>query len=359
MYHFLIIGQGLAGTHLANQLLQAGKRVLVVDNGLPNASSRVAAGLINPVTGKRIVKSWMIDQLLPPALAIYKELEVLLEVKVLHQRTIFSVFSDAESQNTWLARTAQEGYDQYIAEANHAAEYAPYLKNAIGVGAIVGGWQVNLPLLLTKFRNFLQENNALSEDFFQYKDLILSENSVIWKDNTFEKVIFCEGIVAKNNPFFSYLPFQGDKGELLLVKIPDFKSESVLKHHQLTIVPMEDDLFWVGATFGKNADNDLPSANGEISLLKDLNAAISLPFEVVAHRAAIRPTMIGDRRPFVGLHPRHNQLGILNGLGSKGTSLVPFLAQHFAEHLVNDEVLLKDMDVKRFEKWLNIAKSTT
>jgi glycine/D-amino acid oxidase-like deaminating enzyme len=90
-----------------------------------------------------------------------------------------------------------------------------------------------------------------------------------------------------------------------------------------------------------------------------LNAAISLPFEVVAHRAAIRPTMIGDRRPFVGLHPRHNQLGILNGLGSKGTSLVPFLAQHFAEHLVNDEVLLKDMDVKRFEKWLNIAKSTT
>lgn len=359
MYDFLIIGQGLAGTHLAYQLLQAGKRVLVVDNGLPNASSRVAAGLMNPVTGKRIVKSWMIEQLLPPALAIYKELEVLLEVKVLHQRTIFSVFSHAESQNTWLARTAQEGYDQYIAEANYAAEYAPHLKNAIGVGAIVGGWQVNLPLLLTKFRLFLQKKDALSEDFFQYQDLNFSENSIIWKGNTFEKVIFCEGIAAKNNPFFNYLPFQGDKGELLLVKIPDFKSESVLKHHQLTIVPVQHDLFWVGATFDTNASNDLPSEKGRTALLKDLNAAISLPFEVIAHRAAIRPTMIGDRRPFIGLHPRHAQLGVLNGLGSKGTLLAPFLAQHFVQHLVNDEVLLKDVDVKRFEKWRNIAKSTT
>jgi glycine/D-amino acid oxidase-like deaminating enzyme len=350
MYDFLIIGQGLAGTHLAHQLLKAGQRVLVTDFFEENTSSRIAAGIMNPVTGKRIVKSWMIDAFLPPAIATYTELETLLSAKLLHKRTIFSVFSEAESQNTWLARTAQTGYEPYIAEANDAAEYETHIKNSIGVGAIIGAYQVNVPLLLAKFRNFLKENDVLHEGIFRYEDLILKENHAVWKENSFKKVIFCEGIAAKKNPFFNYLPFQGDKGELLLVKIPNFTSENILKHHQLTIAPLENNLFWVGATFDKQAKNDFPTPNGRLELTTNLSAAISLPFETVEHRAATRPTMVGDRRPFVGLHPKHAQLGIFNGLGSKGTSLAPFLAEHFVKYLLKNEPLWIDLDVKRWKK---------
>jgi glycine/D-amino acid oxidase-like deaminating enzyme len=350
MYDFLIIGQGLAGTHLAHQLMQAGQRVLVADFFEESSSSRIAAGLINPVTGKRIVKSWLIDTLLPAAVATYIDLEMLLNTHFLHQRTIFSVFSEAESQNTWLARTAQLGYEPYIGEAQDAAEYEPYLKNSIGVGAIIGAYQVNVPSLLAKFRVFLKEKSALYEGIFRYEDLLLTENHVIWKENSFKKVIFCEGIAAKNNSFFNYLPFQGDKGELMLVKIPNFKAENVLKHHQLTIVPIENDLFWVGATFGGNSTHHLPTENGRVALSKSLSEAIDLPFEMVAHRAATRPTMVGDRRPFVGLHPKHAQLGIFNGLGSKGTSLAPFLARHFTQYLLANAPLMTDLDVKRWEK---------
>ncbi|HBA65740.1 MAG TPA: FAD-dependent oxidoreductase, partial [Methylococcaceae bacterium] len=53
---FLIVGQGLAGSLLAFELIQRNAQVMVVDDGRENASE-VAAGLINPVTGIRLVKS--------------------------------------------------------------------------------------------------------------------------------------------------------------------------------------------------------------------------------------------------------------------------------------------------------------
>ncbi len=63
-FNYIIVGQGLAGSLLAHSLRKAGKSVLIVDSFKPNSSSRVAAGLINPVTGRRMVKTWQADTLL-------------------------------------------------------------------------------------------------------------------------------------------------------------------------------------------------------------------------------------------------------------------------------------------------------
>ena len=48
---FLIIGQGLAGTVLAWNLIQRGRSVIVLDREDESTSSKVAAGLINPFVG--------------------------------------------------------------------------------------------------------------------------------------------------------------------------------------------------------------------------------------------------------------------------------------------------------------------
>ena len=63
---YLIIGQGLAGSLLAWELIQRDCKVVIIDNGKENAS-QVAAGLINPITGMRFVKSADVDTLLPAA----------------------------------------------------------------------------------------------------------------------------------------------------------------------------------------------------------------------------------------------------------------------------------------------------
>ena len=62
---FLIIGQGLAGTVLAWNLIQRGRSVIVLDREDESTSSKVAAGLINPITGRYLTKSWRADETLP------------------------------------------------------------------------------------------------------------------------------------------------------------------------------------------------------------------------------------------------------------------------------------------------------
>ena len=64
MYDYLIIGQGIAGTTLAHQLLIEGHKVIVVDNNPDTSSSKIASGLWNPIVLKRMKKVWMADEMI-------------------------------------------------------------------------------------------------------------------------------------------------------------------------------------------------------------------------------------------------------------------------------------------------------
>ena len=74
-HDYLIIGQGLAGSLLARELVALDRRVLVIDDHYKSSSSTVAGGLINPVTGKRLALQPGIDYLLPAAQRRYRSLE--------------------------------------------------------------------------------------------------------------------------------------------------------------------------------------------------------------------------------------------------------------------------------------------
>ena len=54
---FMIAGQGLAGSLLAYSLLKYNATVKIVDPQLLVTSSIVAAGIMHPITGRRLVKS--------------------------------------------------------------------------------------------------------------------------------------------------------------------------------------------------------------------------------------------------------------------------------------------------------------
>ncbi len=70
---FLIIGQGISGTFYHGTCIKNKRSFIVIDNNDPVVASRVAAGIINPVTGRRIVQTWMIDTLLPYAVDAYRQ----------------------------------------------------------------------------------------------------------------------------------------------------------------------------------------------------------------------------------------------------------------------------------------------
>ena len=71
---YIIVGQGLVGTWMSYYAQKAEKSFIVVNDPTIPSSTAVASGVINPVTGRRIVQTWMIDTLLPNAVNAYKEL---------------------------------------------------------------------------------------------------------------------------------------------------------------------------------------------------------------------------------------------------------------------------------------------
>ena len=56
---YLIVGMGLAGSALAYFLSKNGKKIALIDNNIDQTSSKIAAGLYNPITGRKMVKTWM------------------------------------------------------------------------------------------------------------------------------------------------------------------------------------------------------------------------------------------------------------------------------------------------------------
>ena len=63
--------------------------------------------------------------------------------------------------------------------------------------------------------------------------------------------------------------------------------------------------------------------------------------------AGLRPTS-HDRRPVVGLLPDKPQVGVLNGLGTKGVSLAPYFAHQFAESLINGIEMDREVHIGRY-----------
>ena len=114
----------------------------------------------------------------------------------------------------------------------------------------------------------------------------------------------------------------------------------------------EKNLFWVGASYVWDFDDANATDAFRQNTEQVLRQWLKIPFTIVEHRSGLRPATL-ERRPFVGMHPVHPSLGILNGMGTKGCSLAPFFARQLTDHLLYEEPIAKDADVSRFKKILS------
>jgi len=112
---------------------------------------------------------------------------------------------------------------------------------------------------------------------------------------------------------------------------------------------MGDGTYKIGSTYDFKELNTTPTEKGKLQVVEKLEALVSLPYKIMDHWAGIRPATY-DRRPFIGLHPDYPQVGLFNGMGSKGISMTPYLAQHFYEFLELDKPLMPEIDLNRKRK---------
>lgn len=346
MIDYLIVGQGIAGTLMGYFLQKAGKKIHVVDNDSPRSSSKHAAGIINPVTGRRFVKSWRIEDLMPFAHQTYQQIEKEFDIKVFQHIPLIRTLYDQKDRNNWMLRITDPAYEKYMDGQAELGTYKGQLHPDFSYGQTLQTARLDIPAFITHFRKYWEQREEFSIAQLSMEEIDIQEKMVSWGGLEAKQVIFCEGSWGKQNPYFNYLPFRGAKGEIIEVSIPGANFDRMIKR-KVFIVPLRNGNYWVGTTNTNWFDHELPTAEGKAELVEKLKAFLKLDFEIIGHHSAIRPT-VKDRRPFIGAHPSHPRLGIFNGLGTKGASLGPFWADHYVKHLLHGMELDSSVDIRRY-----------
>lgn len=339
----MIVGQGLAGTLLSFQLYKSGISHMVVSTHSHGTASLVAAGMFNPLVFKRITKSWMVDQLLPVMLKTFSELEKLLDCQLIFEKEIAKLIS-ADEKEWWNQRIQSQSIHGYVKEfvpseviSGVQSKFEAVILNQTGY--------VDLRALLIGYEQFLRNKNMLVESNFDYNDLDISNDRVVWQEHSAEKVIFCEGSAAINNPFFNEVKFYLTKGDVLEVEIDELSGKYIL-NKDVFLMPIGGNRFKLGSTYNHTDKSWEPDTKAAELLLQKASKIINKPIAIVKHHSGIRPT-VSDRRPVLGIHPKFKQLGIFNGLGTKGVMLAPYFSYEMLQILetpsfeVNSEVSLK------------------
>ncbi|HEX8515289.1 MAG TPA: FAD-dependent oxidoreductase [Bacteroidia bacterium] len=349
-YDYIIVGQGIAGTVLSYMLLKRGMKVLVVDDPSLSSASKIAAGLYNPVVFKRLVKSWMADELIPFMDEFYTSCERELKKKFYHKKQIIKLFAEPAEKEFWLKKSGDE-VGKYLSKTGNDHSLDAIVHAPFGFAEVIRAGNLDTASFLLSFREYFREQDALMEEKFEYGALELLPGSVAYKENTAGKIIFCEGYKVIENPFFKELSFKLTKGEILTIKLEDGKiiPENKVINKGVFILPLSNGIYKVGSTYEWNDLGEAPTEKGKEELLEKLSRVLKVKFEVIGHQAGIRPT-VSDRRPILGLHPVHPGLGIFNGMGTKGIMLAPYFADHLIRHLEEGQVLDKEVDLERFNK---------
>ena len=345
---YIIVGCGLAGIAFCEQLREHKKSFLVFEDASQQAS-KVAVGLYNPVVLRRFTKVWKADEQLKIALPKYKTLENLLNVRLVHKLPIYRKFSSVEEQNQWFTATDKPSLEDYMS-ANIIKNSNPKIKASYGFGEVLQTGRIDTGKLIIHYRKFLENNNLLIREPFQHRALEIADNFIKYKGITSKYIVFAEGFGMVSNPYFKALPLSSVKGEIITIKAPELKMDFILKS-SVFIAPIKADEYAVGATYNWEDKTNAITEEAKHELINKLQGIIMCDFETVDQVAGIRPT-VRDRRPLVGRHPKYDNLFVLNGLGTRGVMIAPFVAEQLYNFIENGVSLNKEIDIKRFNSLL-------
>lgn len=346
---FIIAGQGLCGTWLSYFLMREGASVLVFDAYSVSSASNAASGIINPITGKRLARQWMADKVLPFAEEAYEAIGNTIGTSLFKKLPIHTFFSNAEEAGFFEQKATTTHEDLLSCNSTDASACFNY---HYGIGSIYPAMLVEVNALTHGWRNRLQQQGDIRKEAFDWTECAFENDGLRYKDVQAKAVIDCSGQSAAHNPLFSRLPFALNKGEALIASIPGLPANAIYKYATLSIVPWEGECFWIGSTFDWDFTDEMPTAAFRQKAGQMLKQWLRLPFEIHEHFAAIRPATV-TRDAFAGLHPVRPQVGILNGMGSKGVSLAPFLAHNLAQHLAHGAALIPQVDISRYSRALS------
>ena len=340
-----IVGGGLAGLTLAYRAVKENLNIILLDHPFEGTASKVSGGVMNPITGKRYVKTWQWDLLKDHFEILYKELEETLCESFFHEIQIIQSLENPEQENQWIARCGQDEYAQLISWAS-SVEQLPIQNERLSFGIIHRAYQLEIDKLLTLLTDFLKAKNVVHTERVRHQEMEFKENKWTYKGIAPRLgFVFAEGYKVSENPFFQELPHFAVKGQRSIVE-GQLKFEGIYKS-SYSLCKINGNRFWCGSNYEfQNRDcsiNESEKAQKKKFLEKLLGTENSILQELVGIRPAMK-----DRRPAIGTHKIYSDIHLFNGMGTKGSSLIPYCIHVFLSFLLKNEPIPKEINLNRF-----------
>lgn len=346
IYDVIIVGQGIAGSCLGHHLLREKKKFLILDSPKKNNCSLVAAGLVNPITGKRITKTWLAETLFSYSITFYQELEKELNTQFFHPKEIIRPAADVQQVNETLGRISDGFLGDFISYEENDREIEKFSHVASGFYRVKSGGYLDLPVFLDKSRGLFKEHNSFKEDWISEDDVTYQENSVTIKHHQARNIVWCTGNYATQENSFNYLPFKLTRGEMMKFSSAELINEFIFNKN-FFVIPRGKE-FVSGATYSRDVTKKV-TEDGLNDMTEKLSSIIKSSTTITKHYYGIRPT-VADRKPYLGIHPERPCCYIFNGLGSKGVTQGPYFAKELLNFIFDGGSLTPEVDIKRHHK---------
>ncbi len=309
-----IVGQGLAGTCLGLEFLDRGIPFRIVDSGT-GGSTRVAAGLINPLTGKNFQPSWLIGDFHPDAVDFFEKLGERFGVKLWHAMPVMRL---AETEKEWSKISSKLDLPEvreWLDGERDVSTPEGFIHHVILRG---GGWLDTRRFLDVTRNHFLQEGVLeIGDEKFDHED---------------SSRILCEGAQGLMKDQLG--SHRCAKGEILTVRA-EWSEDFIKIGAGGWLIPIGQGLFRVGSTYEWNQLDELPTDAGLVRISEIAKKLGGDEFHLVEHVAGIRP-ILRRSQPLIGKNAAGNW--IFNGLGSKGSLYAPKMAAMLADWICDGVV---------------------
>jgi len=343
MYDFLIIGQGLAGSILGYYLHKKNLKFFVINKESSSSPSKVASGVYNPISLRRLSLIWKVEEQLCELNKFIKNFEKDFNVSIYQDIKVHRRFSDIYEQNKWLEFSSKPLFKDFLGEIEELFE--DNIDTPFNIAPVNESGRLLVSKLLSTFKKKIKNQQIILNKKFDFDKLVITRSKVFYENITARNIVFCEGPLVIHNPFFNYLPFALTKGELLEIK-SELNLDKIINSH-IFILPKGNNKYIIGSTYNWSQKDYLPTEKAKNELIERFIKISNCKFEIIKHKASIRPTTI-DRRPMIGWHHKYKNVAIFNGLGSKGVIMAPYLAKMFCDNYLENSFLDNEANITRF-----------